>query len=418
MLRGPVIALIDGEHHPSAVRSALDHLAADRGLAGVVFCGGEEKAGRVVLESAEEHYGHPVTIEPDPGEALRRLAGGGEAQAVVDLADEPVLPPAAKLRLAALALHLGLPYEAPGLRLTPPHFDHVDFEGPKLSVIGTRKRTGKTAVAGHWAGLLRDAGIPPVIVSMGRGGPAEPQLAGADTALDALMQIAAEGRHAASDYLEDAALARVPSVGSRRVGGGLAGEPFESNFLAGAALAASLSPAALVFEGSGSCIPPVHADRTVCVVGDRESALTHLGSYRLLRADLALVMDPDPTLRADVAALSKGPALSCALRPEPAEALPEGARVAVFSTSDSPVSGVEAVVASPNLARRSTLDADLQRAEAERCDVYLTELKAAAIDTVARHAVRTGARVIFLRNVPSALDADLDAELMGLYGSV
>ena len=77
----PVIALIDGEHHPSAVRDAL----AGLDLAGVVFCGGEEKLGP---GSLDEHYGMPV--ETDPEEALRRLAP--RADAVVDLADEPVVP--------------------------------------------------------------------------------------------------------------------------------------------------------------------------------------------------------------------------------------------------------------------------------------------------------------------------------------
>ena len=78
----PAIALIDGEHHPAAVRELLDRLD----LAGVVFCGGEEKLGPGTLE---QHYGRPV--ETDPEEALRRLAPA--ADAVIDLADEPVLAP-------------------------------------------------------------------------------------------------------------------------------------------------------------------------------------------------------------------------------------------------------------------------------------------------------------------------------------
>ena len=104
----PVIALIDGEHHPSAVRDALARLD----LAGVVFCGGEEKLGPGPLD---EHYGMPV--ETDPEEALRRLAP--RADAVVDLADEPVVPASVKLRLAALALSLGLAYETPGRAARP-----------------------------------------------------------------------------------------------------------------------------------------------------------------------------------------------------------------------------------------------------------------------------------------------------------
>jgi predicted GTPase len=77
--------------------------------------------------------------------------------------------------------------------------------------------------------------------------------------------------------------------------------------------------------------------------------------------------------------------------------------------------GLEPVVASSNLARREALGADLDRAAAEGCDVYLTELKAAAIDTVAMHARREGARVVFVRNRPVGVDGDLDAALMRLH---
>ena len=119
----PVIALIDGEHHPSAVRDVL----AGLDLAGVVFCGGEEKLGP---GSLEEHYGMPVETEVEEG--LRRLAP--HADAVVDLADEPVVPASRKLHLAALALSLGLAYEAPGSRLeAPPRHKQLDFGGPNCS---------------------------------------------------------------------------------------------------------------------------------------------------------------------------------------------------------------------------------------------------------------------------------------------
>jgi cyclic 2,3-diphosphoglycerate synthetase len=380
-----VIALIDGEHHPSAVRDALARLD----LAGVVFCGGEEKLGPGPLE---HHYGMPVETEPE--EALRRLAA--RADTVVDLADEPVVPASAKLRLAALALSLGLAYEAPGARLDPPRYERVDFPGPKLAVIATGKRTGKTAVAGHWAGLLREQGADPVIVCMGRGGPAEPRVAEAAPSLDELIAIAESGSHAASDFLEDAVIAGVRTVGCRRIGGGFAGAPFESNVVAGAALAASLRPGAIVFEGSGACIPPVEVDRTVCILG--AGPPEPFAEYRLARADLVLAADgasvPDPP-----------GAVPFELRPEPLEPLPDGARVAVFTTGATSVHGVpEPVLVSTNLARRSALAAELDRAAAERCDVYLTELKAAAVDTVAMRARAEGARVVFIRNRPIGVD--------------
>jgi cyclic 2,3-diphosphoglycerate synthase len=381
----PAIALIDGEHHPAAVRDALERLD----LAGVVFCGGEEKLGP---GSLEEHYGRPV--ETDPEEGLRRLAPA--ADAVIDLADEPVLPASAKLRLAALALSLGLRYEGPGVLLEPPRYEPVSFDGPKLAVIGTGKRTGKTAVAGHWATLLREAGARPVMVCMGRGGPAEPRVAAADTGIEQLVAIAADGGHAASDYLEDAVTAGVQTVGCRRVGGGLAGAPAESNVAAGAALAASLEPGTLLFEGSGACIPPVEVDRTLCVVG--AGAAEPFAEYRIARADLVLAPEGAP---------APAGALPFRLEAEPLEPLPVGARVAVFTTGGPPPPALEAVVASTNLARRRALAEDLERARVEGCEVYLVELKAAAIDTVARRAWAEGARVVFLRNRPLGIDEAL-----------
>jgi cyclic 2,3-diphosphoglycerate synthase len=389
----PAIALVDGEHHPAAVRDALDRLESERGLAGVVFVGGDEKVG------AGADWGRPV--RRDPERALRELAPS--AGTVVDLADEPALPTSAKLRLAALALHLGLSYEAPGMRLDPPPYAPVPFDGPKLAVIGTGKRTGKTALAGHWAGLLDHA----VIVCMGRGGPREPTLAEPGASLDDLIAIAELGAHAASDYLEGAVLAGVRTVGCRRVGGGPAGEPAESNVAEGAALAATLAPGAIVFEGSGACIPPVQVDRTVCIVG--AGADEPMADYRLLRADLVLAPERAP---------APPGALRFELRPEPAEPVPAAARVALFTTGADHCEGVEPVLVSTNLARRDALAADLERAAVEDCDVYLTELKAAAIDTVAVEARSCGAQVAFVRNRPVGLDGDLDAALVKLYEDV
>lgn len=401
---GPVIALIDGEHHPPAVRDTLDRLHAARGVAGVVFCGGEEKVRAGVLEDAPAHYGRLVRDGGEPADVLRAIAEEVDATTVVDLADEPVLDPAARLGLAALALHLGLAYEAPGMRLTPPPYARVPFDGRTLAVIGTGKRSGKTAVAGHWAQLLLGRGAEPAIICMGRGGPAEPQVARAGIGLEELLELADGGAHAASDYLEGAVLAGVTTVGCRRVGGGLAGEPAESNMVEAAAVGAGIASGALILEGSGSCIPPIEADRTVCVIGS--DAIDGLDRYRVLRADLCLtITDVDPP----------GRSIRCELRPEPAEPLPAGARVATFTTRADGCEGVEPVLCSRNLSHRSALAQDLDRAAAERCDVYLTELKGAAIDTVAARAREDGARVIFLRNRPVGLDADLDAALLDLY---
>jgi cyclic 2,3-diphosphoglycerate synthetase len=398
---GPVVALVDGEHHPAAVRDALDRLDP---LA-AIFCGGEEKLPPGPLE---RHYGRPV--ETDPELALRRLAP--EADALVDLADEPALPASAKLRLAALALHLGLRFESPGLRLESPRYEPVQFGGPKLAVIGTGKRTGKTAVAGHWAGLLRER--DPVIVCMGRGGPAVPLIVEPGPTLVDLLAIAERGDHAASDYLEDALLADVRTIGCRRVGGGLAGQPAESNVAQGGALAASLDPGAILFEGSGACVPPVEVDRTVCVAGAGNGE--PFAECRLLRADLVLAADAAAASAEQSLRELGGSAgvMRFELHLEPVAAVADRDRPALFTTGAERCDGVEPVVFSANLARRGALAGDLDRAAAEGCDVYLTELKAAAIDTVARRALDEGARLLFLRNRPVGLDGDLDAELIRL----
>ena len=270
-------------------------------------------------------------------------------------------------------------------------------------MVGTGKRTGKTAVAGHWGGLMQAAGAQPVIVSMGRGGPPEPEVAEAGTSLQRLRALAAGGRHAASDYLEDAVVAGITSVGCRRVGGGPLGEPAESNVAEGVAVAAALGPDTLILEGSGSCVPPVEASRTVCLVAQ---PVRGLDRYRTLRADLLL-------LTADVEV--QGRAIRCELRPEPTEPLAGDARIALFTTGAERCEGVEPTVVSTNLARRELLARDLDRAAAEGCDTYLTELKAAAIDTVAARAEAQGARVAFVRNRPVGLDADLDAALLELH---
>ena len=401
-----VIVLLDGEHHPSVVRDAIAGIEP----VGAVWCGGEEKVPREVLDDPVAHYG----IEFDPDEpredALRRLAPG--ATTVVDLADEPILAADAKLRLASLALHLGLAYETPSESFEPPRYEALDFAGPVIAVTGTGKRTGKTAVSCHLAGVLGARGRSPAIVSMGRGGPPEPVVARPDVTLEDLEALASEGRHAASDYLEDAVLARVPTVGCRRVGGSLAGVAHQTNMVAGARLAAALDGIdTLILEGSGACVPPVEADATVCIVGDPADALGALGPYRLLRADLVLAMRDVPP---ELTELCPALVVPVRLQPEPAEPLEAGARVAFFSTGEGDCLGLEPVVTSRNLARRGELAADLERAEREGCDVYLTELKAAAVDTVAAHARRAGARVVFVRNRVIADDTDLDELLAGL----
>ena len=408
--------LIDGEHHPAAVGDALHELAVEQDIVAVVFCGGSEKVAAAALADPDRHYGYPLIVREDAIAALRDAIDGSEADLVIDLADEPVLPVAEKLRLASMALAAGLEYDAPGMYLIPQKQIDSGFAGPQIAVIGTGKRTGKTAVCGHLATLLTERGASPAIVSMGRGGPAVPQVARPDTGLADLLAMARRGAHAASDYLEDAVLAGVPTVGCRRVGGGPAGDSALTNFADGVRLAQTLPGVdTLLFEGSGATVPPVAADRTICIVGNLEQADTLTGPLRLIEADLVLVPQGDAATVAAAKRWTRGEVAEFTLVPTAAEPLPDDARVAFFSTAGYALDGVEPIVASANLARRDQLESDLEAAKQQGCSHYVTELKAAAIDMVASAAERDGAKIVFVRNRPVGVGADLDETLLTVY---
>jgi cyclic 2,3-diphosphoglycerate synthetase len=165
------------------------------------------------------------------------------------------------MRLAAHALAAGVPYAGADFRFDPPPRPRVATK-PSVAVIATGKRAGKTAVTGELARLLRDRGTPPVVVTMGRGGPAEPELidpATTDLTPAGLAALAATGRHAASDHFEDAITAGVVTIGTRRCGGGLAGAPVDATFTAGVELANTRPESIVLLEGSGASVPPVRS---------------------------------------------------------------------------------------------------------------------------------------------------------------
>jgi cyclic 2,3-diphosphoglycerate synthetase len=415
------VALIDGEHYPDVVRVAFAGLEHE--IAGAVMLGGTEK-----LRGGED-YGVPVfaTLE----EAFEAVA----PEVVVDLSDEPVVDPPRRFRLASRTLAHGIPYVGADFRFDPVKFE--PFPLPALAVIGTGKRVGKTAVAGHIARLLsRDREV--VVVAMGRGGPREPVVADREPEVADLLELSRAGGHAASDYLEGAAFANVVTVGARRAGGGLAGAPFYSNVSAAALLAASLTPDLVVFEGSGAAIPSVEAGRRILVVGaaqDPDTVTGYLGAYRLLLSDLVVLTgceEPLATaeqverLRRAIGQVSRDlPVLETIFRPRPVSDV-RGRRVAYFSTAPAAAharlrehlrreDGAEIVHVSGNLSRRPELRADLASLEARSADVYLVELKAAAIDVVAETAAERGVPVVLCDNEVHTVDGQsLDEHILEL----
>jgi len=381
------IVLIDGEHYEPVVRDALAALPYE--VVGALLVGGSEK-----LRGGEDY-----------GVALVESLDAVDADLVFDLSDEPVLGPRERLLWASRALALGLPYVGADFRFDPPPLHPVAT--PSIAVIGLGKRVGKTAVAGHVARLLaRDRRV--VVVAMGRGGPAEPELVESPPTLDDLLELSRSGRHAASDHLEAAALAGVPAVGCRRAGGGLAGAPFDSNVLEGARLAAQLEPELLVFDGSGAALPPVDADARILVTNGAHDVRAGLNAYRVLVSDL--VVDTGGADREAIRSISDVPVVAAELRIRPAEPL-RGRRTAVFTTGPAPVEDLDAelVHVSRNLARRNALEEELEVVDA---DVYLVELKAAAVDVVAEAALERGAEVVLAAN--DVVSDELDERVQAL----
>ena len=413
--------LIDGEHYPPVVTTAMESVEDSLGVEGVAaaFLGGTEK-----LKEGTD-YGVPLVKAKDPISAVKKALREHEVDVVVDLSDEPVVGYRERMRIASLVLAAGARYRGSDFNFRPPEYHEVSTK-PSLAVIGTGKRVGKTAVSGYFARLLSENGFAPGVVSMGRGGPPEPEVIRGDE-MDVgsgyLLEALEKGAHAASDYYETAALSRVMTVGCRRCGGGLAGEPFVSNVLEGAELANGLSTRVTVFDGSGAAVPPVAVGGRVLVAGahqDPEYVSGFLGAYRLLISDLLLLtMSEEPLAgkekvwRIVEAVRGVKPNLRIVpvvFRPRPVGEV-RGLKVAYVSTAPGAVLdklcshlgeeyGCEVVAASGSLSDRRRLDLELEEMQGLGVEAYLTEIKAAAVDVVTRRGAEEGKPVFYCDNDP------------------
>jgi cyclic 2,3-diphosphoglycerate synthase len=434
------LALIDGEHYPPVVRDALRQGAGRYDFLAAVFLGGAEKIERAGLkERAKELYGLPVVFAAEGGEAaaLAEAIDRYGPALVVDLSDEPVLGYIERFHLASTALAREVGYVGPDFHFSPATSERL-CAVPSLSIIGTGKRVGKTAISGFVARVLHVA-IPAqhghpgvVVVAMGRGGPGEPEVVDGTrqrlTAEDLLVW-SRQGKHAASDYFEDAALSGVVTVGCRRCGGGMAGEPFASNVAQGVRSANGLQPGLIVLEGSGAAQPPVAADARLLVAGAHQAVgdiAGYLGAYRLLISDaVVLTMAEEPlagpdkvrAVREAIEAVKPAlPVLTVVFRPKPMEDI-AGRRVACFSTAPKAAKpalvryleercGCRVDLFSTHLADRDALREELRSAAMDKVDTVVTEIKAAAIDVVAADAAERGVPVVFMDNQPVEVSPD------------
>lgn len=415
------LVLVDGEHHPPAVRAALDAIRlGGRDVVAAVFCGGSEK---VDLDALDDAYGVPVVRAEDVCAALAQAIDRFAPDGVLDMTDEPVLTPDDRFRLASVALARGVPFGGADFDLRPPTYARV-LTKPSISVFATGKRTGKTAVASALARHAAAQGRKPIIVAVGRGGPDPPRLieAGTELTADVLLELSDAGQHASSDYVEDAVTSGVTTIGCVRVGGGLAGATITSNMAAAARMAEERPEDLVILEGSGASIPEVAANTGVVIVpahlGDAASA--YLNPYRLLLADLAVVTMAEQGSAAattTVAIHRSAPTLEVlhvVFRPEPLVDV-RGRKAFFCTTAPKDVGGVlkahlesehgcEVVGMTHHLSDRAGLRPDLEAAPDH--DVLLVELKAAAVDVAARAAKERGTEVVFVNNTLLGTDIE------------
>ena len=419
-----VVALVDGEHYPSVTRWGLASArAAGYEVAAAIIVGGVEK-----LAADRRLDLGPIPVldgAAGPMGVLASAIGELRPDAILDLSDEPVLGYERRMELIAVALSNGVPYLGADFRFDPPVVERP-LPVPTVAVIGSGKRVAKTAMAGHLARLAAARELRPIVVAMGRGGPPGPVMVGpGDVDLPALLARASRGEHAASDYLEDALTAGVPTVGARLCGGGLAGRPFVTNVAEAADLAVSAGAGLVILEGSGASMPTVPWDAGALVVPSDlppEHLAGYLGPLRVLLSDLLvfiIVGGPDTGPKNLSSLVSHTRRLRADIRVAVAELQPVPladvrGKDAFFATTAQgelairlagaleETAGCRVVAISSRLADRAGLEADLSAAGP--FDVLLTELKAAAIDVAARRAVERGAEVVFVDNRPRAAD--------------
>jgi cyclic 2,3-diphosphoglycerate synthetase len=153
-----------------------------------------------------------------------------------------------------------------------------------------------------------------------------------------------------------------------------------------------------------------------------------LNAFRILVSDLVVLTGAEDggahaELRAAIREVKDVPVVATVLRPRPVEPV-AGRRAAFFTTAPARVHerlarhladehGVDVASVSGALSNRPRLREDVAHADA---DLFLVEIKAAAIDVVAEEAQRRGIDVVFVDNEVRTLpgEPDLDDLVRGL----
>ena len=431
-------ALIDGEHYPEVSRDAIHLLKTyfPGSFSGIIFLGGTEK---LIACDMEKYFGEKVYIIDDIDSDFCRALDFFKPDIAYDLSDEPVVDYKIRMKIASFCMAGGCSYMGPDFLFSwEPRY--IKSQKDTIAIIGTGKRIGKTAISAYIARLLIDEGIDVATVAMGRGGPREPKvIKGDEVKIDEkyLLRLNKNGYHASSDYIEDALLSRVTTIGCRRCGGGFAGKIFMTNLEEGMKIAEKLDSDLLIIEGSGASIPQVDTDITICTIGafqEWDSLIGYLGIYRIIMSDMIiLTMCEEPIadlkkidhLESRIKKYNPGAiVIRTIFRPKPLLSI-RGKKIFLGMTAIDSIEkkiidyleteyGCSVVKASFNLSRREELRKDLD--SSPEFDLILTELKAAAVDVLAEYASKKKKEVVYQDNIPiiTSSRTDLKGELIKL----
>lgn len=428
-----MLCLVDGEHYLPVTKEAIDTLnkLEHIDISAAVFIGGTEKLRDDSEESYSEKLGVPVQFAKDkdiPYDIIVDMIRKYDIDTVMDLSDEPILDYPKRFKIACKVLNEGITYEGPDFKFEPTSQYEI-MEKPSITILGTGKRIGKTAVSGFVSRLIDKNGYEPCVIAMGRGGPEEPEIVhGEELEINAefLLEQSEKGVHAASDHWEDALMSRILTIGCRRCGGGMAGEVFLTNMKQGAKLANKVDSKFAIFEGSGAAIPPIKTDKKIALIGANqpiENLTTYFGPYRVGLGDLVILTmceepmaDKDKIKKIEEFVADVNPdatVISTVFRPKPLGNL-TGKKVLFATTAPESVKDklveylernydCEVIGTTAHLSNRPLLRQDIQK-YIDEAEVMLTELKAAAVDVATKDALSHGLEVVYCDNIPVAIN--------------
>ncbi len=437
-----LIALIDGEHYPNVTLDAIELMKKEfpGEFIGIVFLGGTEK---ILLDDPEEYFGEKLFQIKDFDRDFLKALSIFKPDIVYDLSDEPVVNYKKRMKLASYCLANNCSYMGPDFCFMSFPKD-IKINKPSISIIGTGKRIGKTAISSYISKYYVNQGIDICTVAMGRGGPKEPQvIKGHEIKLtpEYLLKLSNKGLHASSDYIEDALMSGVNTVGCRRCGGGFGGNMFLTNVEKGIKKAENLNPDLVILEGSGASVPNVKTDFIICVIGafqKWESIIGYLGIYRIMIADLIILTMCEHPLADEKKILflekkiskinPRATIIRSIFRPKPLEDI-KGKKVMVVMTAKHKIENeireyleknykCKIVFISFNLSNRKLLRQDLEIIK--DYDTILTELKAASVDVLTEYSFNNDKNIVYMNNVPVIISNNkvFEDELNNIYKQV